>query len=608
MTVLATTGPVRRSETWTGPGFLPPYARKILLDRFDSARLRDATAAMRPSGILMTPEVLRSFKASSLSFARSLVAKMLRERWSITRRCCEVAANGAGMIVYDIQADGHSMTYAVHCRGLDEVERSGRIKDNDLDFHAVLFDEVVPLDRIRREAEEQSQKVWRGRTGNRTLGWTFANRSNRSFEHTVQALAEGRQPDLAQVAGGGAYLLRNAGFYGNGRHGTRSWLALQSGHPLSYPYHVDLFPLYLWRQASFDMVEEIARARSDKAVRLAPDLKRYLGIGNQSGIGMVAALVRWPHWVSGFVYARELALAFVLTEAGPIEPERYERLAALLARGERYYVESDRDIDPDLEDREGISREIGTLRCLVERLRQDGTVDGVRADRPFGALMTWARQSCSTGTCEQLASLLIDLYPERAEAIQPIIPAAMATVRDVQPEMTLGELREILRTTYAWALALDLGADGARRYFWYRSEENGENRRGEREIDPGLEFETFVDVAGAVQELSRRIAARSADQSVGHYLVECPDDVFIVGRVQSLNELPYSEINANILHEDFSPGDLIRFYLHILGMETTNPNNFRWIRGVFMQGAPLPEDIVAGRNGDWALPMLPRSS
>ncbi len=559
---------------------------------------------MRPASQVMTPNIMRSFKATGLSFARSLVARMLRERWSIDRSYGEVAADGAGLLVYRIDAGGHCMTFAVICQGLDQVERTGRIKDNDLDFHAVLFDGDMPLDRIRREAGEQVAKVWKGRTDNTALGWTFANRSNRSFEQVVQSLADGHQPDLATVAGGGAYLLRNAGFYGNGRHGTRSWLALQDGHPLAYPYHVDLFPLYLWRQAGFDFAEEIARARSDKAVRLDARARRYLGIGNQSGIGMVAALVRWPHWLSGFVFAREFILALAVTETGPLDDARLARFIALMKRAERYYIESDTDIDPALEDRASISRELAMLAAMAESFAKGAGQRGVVPRHPLGALMAHARANCLIGTCEQLVALLIDIYPEHIEALLPAIPAAMATRRDVAPEMTVAALRALIADKYDWALALDLSAKGGRRYFWYRSEENGENRRGERVIDPGLDFETFVDVAGAIQALSVRLAATPQALSVGRYLVDHPGDVFIVARVQSLAEFPYSEIHANIIHEDFSPGDTIRFYLHILGMETSNPNNNRWVRGVFMQGAPLPEEVAAGAGGDWAFPVL----
>lgn len=583
---------------------VPPYARDILSARFEHARLADALRAMRAPSALMTPAAMRCVKASGLSFSRSLVSRMLRERWNIARRHREVSKDGAGLVVYRITANDHVMTFAASSQGLPDVERSGRIKDSDLDFHGALFDGDVPLDRVRAEAAEQTEKVWKGRTDNAVLGWTFANRSNRYFEMSVQALADGRQPELELLASGGAYLLRNAGFYGNGRHGTRAWLALQDGHPLAYPYHVDLLPLYLWREVGFDFVEEVARQRSDRAVTLSPRIKRYLGIGNQSGIGMVAALVRWPHWVSGFVFARELALAFALTERGPLDPARIDRLAVLLERAERYYLESDPDIDPVVENRRLMSRELGALRPMVETLRTNSVLGGEWQNAPLGAMMAHARRNFSPETCEQFGSILIDLFPERTEAIRPVIPAAMATERQTIPEMKLSELRRLIETEYDWALSLDLSAPGARRYFWYRSEENGENRRGERDVDPGLEFETFVDVAGAVQALHARLGDAPQSWAVGRYLVDFPDDAFLVERIQSLEPLPFAEIRANIIDENFQPADMIRFYLHVLGMETTNPKNNRWVRGVFMQGAPLPEDIATGSHSDWTLPTI----
>ena len=275
-----------------------------------------------------------------------------------------------------------------------------------------------------------------------------------------------------------------------------------------------------------------------------------------------------------------------------------------MKRAQRYYIESDTDIDPALEDRSLISRELALARPLVEELVRSGTFDGQAAKHPFGALMDHARANYCIGTCEQLAAILVDIFPENIKALLPVIPAAMATRRDVRPEMAISAVRDLIENKYGWALALDLSQAEARKYFWYRSEENGENRRGERALDNGLEFETFVDVAGAVQALYLRLNTVPETWSVGRYLVGHPDDVFILSRVQTLEQLPYAEIHANILDENFSPGDMIRFYLHILGMETTNPNNPRWVRGVFMQGAPLPEELTEGEHGDWAFPVI----
>ena len=40
-------------------------------------------------------------------------------------------------------------------------------------------------------------------------------------------------------------------------------------------------------------------------------------------------------------------------------------------------------------------------------------------------------------------------------------------------------------------------------------------------------------------------------------------------------------------------------------MEKLDPQSRLWVRGTFLQGAPLPEDIAAGNEGDWIYPLRP---
>lgn len=578
---------------------LPPYAR-VLVDEFGTASVRKALDAMRGPEVMMTKERLRLIKASPLSFARSLVDRMSQQRWSIERTRCDVDAEGRAFIVYRIDAEGYVLTFAVQAPPLETMERSGRIKDNALDFYAVLFDGEADEARIRAEGAEQQGKVWKGRSDNTILGWTFANRSNRLFDHCIDELGAGRQPDLAMLAENGGYLIRNAGFYGNGRHGSRTWWALPDDHPLADPYHVDLFCLYLWRSVGYDLVEGIARARHPQAARLSGETKRYLGVGNSSGIGMVAALVRWPHWVSGFCFAREFALALALTQ--PSRPDDLPTLVDLLERAAVYYRENDPSIDPSVEDRLGIAAELEQAAALARQMRAAGPDSGA-----LRRLFDTAQHSFSTATLEQIAALIVETRADLASRARTIIPRAMRTKRVLAPEMSVGQLRAVIARDYDWALAIDFAVPGADRYFWYRSEENGENRRGERAVDPGVENETFVNVAGAIQQLDARLAQAPADWTAARYLLDHPDDVYLVTRVQSLGELPYAEIRSNLIHEAFRPSDLIQFYLSVLGMETTNPGNFRWVRGVFMQGAPLPEDLTRDAHLHWVLPILAKA-
>lgn len=580
---------------------LPSYARQ-LPEIFGQARVAEALAIMRPPSEVMVKESLRLMKASPLSFTRSLIDRMRSEAWVIERSHCEVAADGAGLVIYRIRVGQRELTFATYCAGLAPVERSGRIMDEAMDYYSALFDGPVGMDRILAEADRQVKKIWKGRSNNEILGWTFANRSNRLFDYVVSSLEAGAQPDLGRISEGGGYMIRNAGFYGNGRHGSRSWAALPADHPLSYPYHVDLFCLYLWRLVGFDFAEGMARARGASGTTLSDEVRRHVGVGNSSGIGMVAALVRWPHWVSGFGFAREFALAMALSEQGPPDPARLDRLAQLLGRAARYYLETGTEIDPSVEDRGRISSEMLAARTLLETWRRDGQSTVSTAAYPMRGLMIAFRERFSRAACEQIVSLIIETRPDLVKPVREVIPAAMASRRDVVPEMRLLQLKAVIERVYDWALDIDFSRPGAAHYFWYRSEENGENRRGERAVDPGLAFETLVNVAGHIQSLHARIGQLPGDWTVARYLVDYPDDVYFVARVQLLGELPYGEVQSNLIDQSFRPSDLIQYYLSVLGMETTNPGNFRWVRGVFMQGAPLPDDILRGTHQDWVLP------
>jgi hypothetical protein len=69
------------------------------------------------------------------------------------------------------------------------------------------------------------------------------------------------------------------------------------------------------------------------------------------------------------------------------------------------------------------------------------------------------------------------------------LPVGAARERDVQPEISIGELKLLLHTNYRWALGYDMRQSKTRQHFWYHSVDNGEQRRGERIIDPHEEFE-----------------------------------------------------------------------------------------------------------------------
>lgn len=560
--------------------------------------------ALRAEDVVMSPERLRAAKASRLSATRRLVDRMVQRGWTIARRVDEIDARGEGLLIYDIDAEGWPLSFVVWASPPDsDVDRLGRFYEHVYDFYGSLFDCRVSVERARVEAERMRVHVWQGRTDNTSLGWTVANRSNRFFSHVVDALTEGRQPDIGQLGAGGGYIVRNAGWYGNGRHGSRSWLSLPRESPFAEPYFTDLFSLYLWRGVSGDVAESIAARRSEGAVVLSPQVRRYLGIGNSSGIGMVAALVRWPAWLATYCSMREVVRAFVVTRPGADVPT-LERFEALLSRSAAYYAQQPPLTVGEAEQPAAIA---AGLTALLEGVNRDRQML-LAIERPWAEI---ARRAAAIGSFEveeQVTSLLMEVAPDFADAVASLMRKGMATTREIAPDMACGELLQALRRRYAWALAIDFQAPGAREHFWYKSEENGENRRGERLVDPGVENETFVNVAETAQQLERALAETNPDEPVGLFLLRWPDLAHMISRAQLAMRMPYTEIRANIIDRNFLPMDGIRLLLSVFGLEASSPYSTRWVRGVFLQGAPTSAELADALEPDWMFPTSARKS
>jgi hypothetical protein len=85
----------------------------------------------------------------------------------------------------------------------------GRIIGRAWDMMGALVEGPVSGEDIRITGEE-IPKLYAGRATPGSLVWCRANRSGRAFNHTVDSLAAGRQPDIAVIADS-CYLMRNTG-------------------------------------------------------------------------------------------------------------------------------------------------------------------------------------------------------------------------------------------------------------------------------------------------------------------------------------------------------------------------------------------------------------
>ncbi|WP_093039380.1 hypothetical protein [Roseovarius azorensis] len=556
---------------------LPPFLQERLTEAAGGKEQAERVQGMmRPADELMRVESLKCFKASRLSFADMFSRRMVERNWRIILARSEVHADGSGKFVYNVEAEGRRMTYIARAYPWDGIEKVGRRADGALrDMFGALFVGEASEERIEREfATFDVKSEGDMRTTAEVIGWTPANRSSRHFDTVVDSLAAGKQPEADL-----AYLMRNGGFQSSGRNGSVSFHGIPRDHPLSHPFYADMFAIYLVRIFSIDLVNAIARRRNPDAAQLDRSIARNLGIGNSSGQGMCVALQRWPHWVATWVVVRELALAFTKNRA--ITANARSRMHAAIVHTIDIYKAS----DPQVEDYVTPNEEIIANLEAIDRWLDDADASSWNE---------FAKKVAATfdgETREQFNSLLIDLEPEFCDAIAPWLRSGSIRRRDFDPRMSVAVLRGILRRNYTWALEYDRTLVSTHQCFWYHSEDNGEQRRGERVIDPHEEFESFIDHIGLVQRLASVLTAYGDDARMGDVVLDHPDLHYAISRVQYLDGIPYAEIRDSVAHKDFIPADLIRFYHACLGMRGATPLSIRYVRGTFFQAEPLPQDL-----------------
>ena len=558
-------------------------ARTAMIGRFldvPDAEIEPVAKLLRDDDVVMSPQTARSAMMTAVSFTEQLCDRIDAEHWSVDPVAVDVDADGVGEVILRVDAGAETYTFGAFSHAPTSGPRAGRIRENTFDFFGVLATGAPDVALLRRDHEEFLAHAWGGRSDSRVLGWTVANRSNRSFEYAISALAAGTQPDGETLDSNGGYLIRNAGYYGNGRHGTMS-VARLSDHSFSTPYSIDLFSLYLWKRACAEIVQTAAERRSPTgATRLDASRRAHLGVGNSSGIGTVAALVRWPLWLSAFLSGREALLAYSRSRTVA------EGAAAGAVRVREQLHRKANDLRRRADD--GVAPEARQEIFDSAHAHLDSLVEGKLPDEaaPFDDIYLRAAASADVAAREAVAAALVGAFPEQVRCAGNAMAQQFDLVRMARPWQDVGRLKKTLAEKYAWALAVDFSDPDQRTHAWYRSEENGENRRGERGVDADAAKATYVEVAQSAAALHADLAGVDDATTVGEFLLHHPEHALMASRVCVADAFPYSECHDNLISRDFRPADYINLFLAVLGIEGARPVSNQWVQGTFFAGVP----------------------
>ncbi|MEM7236887.1 MAG: hypothetical protein AAF501_03545, partial [Pseudomonadota bacterium] len=457
---------------------------------------------------------------------------------------------------------------------LPDEQRSDRVIATAWDATFTLFDgepSADDLDRLAANVPLQEA----GRVSGTELTLSRANRSVRLWSHVVERLAAGMQPDAEMIANVG-YLMRTTAVYGSGKFGAADREQLAGRPLLDGPFRAEMLTVWLIRSFTFDMVEHLAKARNPAAASLLPNLRRGIGVGNSTGLGMAPFLVTHPALLNSWMCVREEALARVRALPGTDQWDGYRAaLSAAQANAEVWRSEHPYQ-QAKLHD---LRRD---LACLAEQRPPAGPA-------PWDTLWRWAEATLSGEGQEALLSCLLEPHGDLVDGLTDCMGADEAAAFPIDGSMPITTLNRHLQRNYRWALQPDYETRPESARFWYVSEEKLEPRLGERYDEPGAELEQPLAIGRDAARLARSLAGLSGP--VAAFLLRHPEHRHIVRRVQLSAKRPYSEVRDNLISTDMMPIDLLRAKLSIFGATRFDPRSDRWVRITMYQNAPLPEDL-----------------
>jgi hypothetical protein len=555
----------------------------------------DGDLELRSPDMTNRTERLGAMHGTRLSFVRALVRRMARDRWRIRVSHMALDDAGYGLCVYTIDAYGERYSQVIFSQHLDAAERTDRVIAQKWDITSALVcgvPEAEDLDQLRKNVPLQEA----GRLRTHDLVLCRANKSVRNFDYVVNCLAEGRQPDPGTFERVG-YLIRTTAVYGNGKFGIADYPRIADSQAFRSGFSAQMCAVFVLRDFSVRLVEHIAARRNPRtAVRLARSYRRYLGVGNATGLGMAPFLVRHPAQLDQWIRGRETALARVLAGES-VDAALAGRAQMLLARATRHIAQVHTDHPHEAARNLQLLAELPRLQHELQR--QATELQALR----WAALLSWATAQVSCATQEVLVAVLLELYPERVDSIDCGAPVDEALRLD--PDMCVGKLRELVERDYGWALTQPEAQRADAHFFWYRSAEKEEPRLGIRAEEPGAEQALPLDISHQIQQLHACLMDARADESVAGFVAENPRFRAIVRRAQSLAGREYGEIRENLLAQDMRPIDLMRAKLAMFGASKFDPKSNLWVRVTLFQGAPTLDDLAPDMIDDWIFPCVP---
>ena len=536
--------------------------------------LRDPNAIMKLSR-------LGSFHQSKLSFLRSFLNEF--RDWEYKKDLFNLDQNGFGEAVYSFKKKDRVYSLVCFANEIKDEERSDRVIATKWDAAFTLYDGVPSKQDIERlKNEVPKQEV--GRLSFKELTLSRANKSVRVFNHVVESLSIGKQPDLDLLSKVG-YLYRTTAVYGSGKFGLADRFRIKNREEINGPFRLEMMLVYLVRQFTFDQVNYVAHHKNPKkAVKLEENICKNLGIGNSTGLGMAPFIVNHPTLLNNWILSRETALKKI-REIKNVEDKDsnlfIECVKKSLTNITSWNTES-------LYQQNKIKFLLKDVEKFINYIENKFDF---KTEYPFNKIYIWLEKETCEECIEYLVSIMMEPYDNITEPLVKNMSSDEDKYFNIPTNRTVEELRNIVEKKYPNILDINFEKKENYQNFWFISKNKEEPRLANRFEEHGSELEQPLAIARDIKQLYDKLLVSKNSSTIAEFLSNNSQLRHVVRRAFIIEKFPYSEIQDNTISNDIMPIDMLRLKLSFFGALKFDPRSDKWLRICMFQGAPLPNEL-----------------
>ena len=414
---------------------------------------------LRDPNTIMTLSRLGSFHQSRLSFLRSFLYEF--KDWEYKRDLFDLDEYGFGTAVYSFKKKNRVYSLVCFANKINDDERSDRVIATKWDAAFTLHDGVPlkgDIERLRNEVPKQEV----GRLSYKELTLSRANKSVRIFDHVVESLSKGIQPniDLLEKVG---YLYRTTAVYGSGKFGLADRFRIKNREEINGPFRLEMMLVYLVRQFTFDQVNHVAKNKNPKfAVKLDPKICKNLGIGNSTGLGMAPFIVNHPTLLNNWILCRETALKKI-REIKIVEDKDSNLFKDCVRNSVKNITSWNTESEYQLIKIKNLLKDVKKFINFVENEFD------FKKDYPFNLIYLWLEKEACEECIEYIVSIMMEPYGEIVDPLIKKMSSDEEKYFNIPTDRTVEELRAILEKNYSNILSINFEKEENYKKFWFIS-------------------------------------------------------------------------------------------------------------------------------------------